>query len=66
MICSDPRCTGHHHRTDWANICPRTREAGRARDRERYRSQSWLYRHAEQLRVRRLKAVKRMQRRASG
>ena len=66
MICSDSRCTGHHDRKTWIDLCPRTREAGLARDRERYARQSWLEHHAKQLKTRRLKAVQRMQRRESG
>jgi hypothetical protein len=60
MICSDPRCTGNHNRNVWANICPRIREAGVARDRKRYAEQTWLEHHAKQLKTRRYKALGRM------
>jgi hypothetical protein len=63
MICSHPQCTGHHDRTYWADICPRTREAGLARERRRYDKQTWLEHHAKQLKTRRLKALRRMKER---
>jgi hypothetical protein len=65
LICSDERCTGNHNRNIWANICPRIRDAGVARDRERYAEQTWIEHHAKQLKTRRLKALQRMRRRAS-
>jgi hypothetical protein len=64
MWCSHPQCTGHHDRNHWEGICPRIKEAGLARERERYARQTWLEHHANQLRVRRLKAIQRMERRA--
>jgi len=63
LICSDPRCTGFHNRNHWATLCPRLKEAGYARDRQRYHKQTWLEHHAKQLRTRRLKAIKRMKER---
>jgi hypothetical protein len=66
MRCSDERCTENHNRNKWANICPRTREDGVARDRQRYANQTWLEHHAKQLKTRRLKALQRIERRARG
>jgi hypothetical protein len=63
MRCPDERCTGNHDRNKWENICPRTREAGLARERRRYDKQTWLEHHAKQLKTRRLKAVQRMKER---
>jgi hypothetical protein len=64
MICSDPQCTGFHDRNHkpWAEVCPRTKEGGLARDRKRYDNQTWYEHHAKQLKTRRLKALQRIER----
>jgi hypothetical protein len=65
MKCPDPECTGHHDRNHWDTLCPRSKEAGLARDRKRYDAQSWLEHHAKQLKGRRLRAVQRMKERGA-
>lgn len=68
LICADPRCTGVHNRNQpWATLCPRTIEAGLARERRQYAAKPWQQLHAKQLRNRRWRALKRIEaRRLSG
>ena len=70
MRCPDPRCTGHHANREWAILCPRAKESGKAsrreRERRRYEKMSWFEHHAAQLRSRRIRAVQRMERRMGG
>jgi len=61
VTCDHPECTGNHNRNVWADICPRIREAGVARDRKRYAEQTWVEHHAKQLKTRRYKALGRIE-----
>jgi len=61
MRCEHPACTSNHNRNVWADICPRIREAGVARDRKRYAEQTWVEHHAKQLKTRRYKALGRIE-----
>jgi len=63
MRCSHPQCTGNHDRNKWENICPKTREAGLARYRRWYATQTWREHHLKQLKTRRIRAVQRMKER---
>ena len=61
MRCTHPKCTGNHTYWKADTLCPRSREHKNAVERHRYDAMTWREHHANQLRVRRLKAVQRME-----
>ena len=60
MRCAHPECTNDHNDRHWATLCPRTKESKKATERRRYGEMTWFEHHRQQLRTRRIQALRRM------